>query len=309
MDVVSVGGIVTDIYSFCPTFPKPGESVCARYCTMGYGGKGANQAVMAAKLGAKSALIGKVGDDVFGKMHFAGYEEAGLNSDFVFTTSEAGTALACVMVRDDGMNCISVAYQATLLLNKDDIQKAEDMIKSAKVVSCQLETTHATTLAALKVAKKHGVTTVLNAAPPSAEPLCEEMFTVSDIFCTNETETETFTGLPVATVDEAKMATKFLLGKGCKSVIVTLGEGGCVYASLEEKEPKHLPAKKVKAVNTTGAGDAFIGALCFYIAKYSHLSFGEKIRRSVEIATISVLSQGTQTSYPLAKDLPKELLE
>lgn len=191
-------------------------------------------------------------------------------------------------------------------MNTEDLRKAASAISRAKVMICQLEVTPATSLEALRIAHSNGVKTLFNPAPAIAD-LDPEFYTLSDVFCCNESEAEILTGLEVGSPTEAGKAALVLLERGCQVVIITLGAEGCVMLSQTEPVPKHIPTEKVKAVDTTGAGDSFVGALAFYLAYYSNLSLEEMLKRSNFIAAVSVQVTGTQSSYPYKKDLPLDL--
>ncbi|NXQ09484.1 RBSK Ribokinase, partial [Vidua macroura] len=205
-----------------------------------------------------------------------------------------------------GQNVIVIVQGANLLLNFEDLKRASDVICNAKVVVCQLEITPAVSLEALKMARASGVKTLFNPAPALAD-LDPQFYTYSDIFCCNETEAEILTGIPVGNLEDAEKVGRMLLERGCKLVIVTLGAEGCMMISGDEPIPKHVPAGKVRAVDTTGAGDSFVGALAFYLAYYPKLSMEEMIRKSNCVASVSVQAPGTQSSYPYRKDLPQDL--
>ncbi|NWU50848.1 RBSK Ribokinase, partial [Dromas ardeola] len=205
-----------------------------------------------------------------------------------------------------GQNVIVIVPGANLLLNFEDLKRASDVICKAKVVVCQLEITPAVSLEALKMARASGVKTLFNPAPALAD-LDPQFYSYSDIFCCNETEAEILTGIPVGNLEDAEKVGRMLLERGCKLVIVTLGAEGCMMISVEEPIPKHVPAGKVRAVDTTGAGDSFVGALAFYLAYYPKLAMEEMIRKSNCVASVSVQASGTQSSYPYRKDLPQDL--
>ena len=309
MDVVVVGSCMTDLVSYASRLPKVGETLHGDRFSIGFGGKGANQCVVAARLGAKTAMVARVGDDSFGHNYITNFKDNNVNIDHVGVTPGTSTGVAQITVDKEGNNAIVITSGANLLLSESDLSKAESIIKSAKVLVCQLEIQPQSTLAAMKLANTYGVTTIFNPAP-ATQNLDAELYTACDIFCPNETETELLIGKPVLSVKDAEDATLTLLAKGCKSVVITLGENGCVYAS-KDQPCIHIPTPKVKPVDSTGAGDAFVGALAFYLSSDSlkHLDYKEKLRRSCEIASISVQAPGTQTSYPWGKDLPQELFQ
>ncbi|XP_017600300.1 PREDICTED: ribokinase isoform X2 [Corvus brachyrhynchos] len=271
--------------SLTTRLPKAGETILGHKFFVGFGGKGANQCVQSARLGAKTSLICKVGKDSFG-------------NDYVDNLKKNGIST--------GQNVIVIVPGANLLLNFEDLKRASDVICKAKVVVCQLEITPAVSLEALKMARASGVKTLFNPAPALAD-LDPQFYTYSDIFCCNETEAEILTGIPVGNLEDAEKVGRMLLERGCKLVIVTLGAEGCMMISGDEPIPKHVPAGKVRAVDTTGAGDSFVGALAFYLAHYPKLSMEEMIRKSNCVASVSVQAPGTQSSYPYRKDLPQDL--
>lgn len=296
-----------DLISYVSRFPKPGETIHGkRFCT-GFGGKGANQCVMASRLGAKTAMVGKVGDDSYGRDTIMNFKENNVVTDFLNTTKEACTGVAPILVDDSGQNSIVIVSGANFEITPVDVQQALSQMESPKVLVCQLEILQETVLAALKKARALGITTILNPAP-GVPGLPDEFYQYSDFFCPNETETELLTGLSVSSVEEAKKASLVLLDKGCKTAIITMGGEGAVYATAEARTPLHVPVDAVTPVDTTGAGDAFIGSLAFYLANHSSLELGEMIKRSCEIASTSVLSPGTQTSFPWKQSLLPHLL-
>ncbi|KAM5143160.1 ribokinase isoform 2-T2 [Callospermophilus lateralis] len=226
--------------------------------------------------------------------------------EFTYQTKDAATGAASIIVNDEGQNIIVIVAGANLLLNTEDLKEAASVISQAKVMICQLEITPATSLEALTMARSNGVKTLFNPAPAIAD-LDPQFYSLSDVFCCNESEAEILTGLTVGNPEEAGKAAMVLLARGCKVVIITLGDKGCVLLSQAEPVPKHIPTEKVKAVDTTGAGDSFVGALAFYMAYYPNLSLEEMLRRSNFIAAVSVQVAGTQSSYPYKKDLPPTL--
>ncbi|XP_042704456.1 ribokinase isoform X2 [Chrysemys picta bellii] len=284
-EVVVVGSCMTDLVSLTTRLPKAGETIHGHKFFIGFGGKGANQCIQAARLGAKTLMICKVGKDSFGNDYIENFKRNGIST---------------------GQNVIVIVAGANLLLDSEDLKRAANAICKAKVIICQLEITPAISLEALKMAYSNGVKTLFNPAPAHAE-LDPQFYTHSDIFCCNESEAEILTGIPVGSPEDAGKVGLMLLERGCKLVIVTLGAEGCVMISVDEPIPKHVPAGKVRAVDTTGAGDSFVGALAFFMACYPNLSMEELIRKSNFIASVSVQASGTQSSYPYRKDLPQEL--
>lgn len=195
---------------------------------------------------------------------------------------------------------------ANMLLSSEELQNVLPAISCAKVLVCQLEISPKTSLQALRIAQENKVKTIFNPAPaiPDLDP---DFYRVSDVFCCNESEAELLTGSSVANVEEACRAGQELLKRGCGSVIITLGPQGCVVLKAKESTSKHVPTTTVTAVDTTGAGDSFIGALAFYMAHYPTMPLEEIARRANQVAVVSVQAIGTQTSYPFKQDLPAEL--
>ncbi|XP_044296431.1 ribokinase isoform X2 [Varanus komodoensis] len=226
--------------------------------------------------------------------------------EFVGQTEDAATGAASIVVNSEGQNFIVIVAGANLLLDSNDLKRAAHVISKAKVMVCQLEVTPAISLEALKMAHTNGVKTLFNPAPALTD-LDPQFYTYSDIICCNESEAEILTGIAVGNTEDAGRVGQTLLQRGCKTAIVTLGPDGCVMVSTKEPVPKHLPAKKVTAVDTTGAGDSFVGSLAFYLASYPSLPLEEILVKSNFIASVSVQATGTQTSYPYRKDLPQDL--
>ncbi|KAH9523077.1 hypothetical protein Btru_065684 [Bulinus truncatus] len=308
MDVVIVGSCNTDLSSYVSRLPQRGETLTGTRFETGFGGKGANQCVAAAKLGSKTAMVGKLGADVFGEQYLKSLLSDKINCEHVQIVNTASTGVASIFVGNDGSNCIVIVPGANNLLQVEDVNRAETLISSSKLVVCQNEIQQETTLAALKLARKYGVKTIFNSAPAD-EDLNPELFTVPDFFCANETEAALILQQDVCNVETAKKACQHLIDiKGCKAVIITLGENGVVYQSGKDQDADHIPATPVTAVDTTGAGDSFIGSLAFFMTRMSHLPMSTMIERAGQIAAISVQKPGTQKSFPLACDIPSHLL-
>ncbi|XP_003473036.2 ribokinase isoform X2 [Cavia porcellus] len=304
--VVVVGSCMTDLVSLTARLPKIGETIHGHKFFIGFGGKGANQCVQAARLGAKTSMVCKVGKDSFGNDYIENLKQNGISTEFTYQTKDAATGAASIIVNDEGQNIIVIVAGANLLLNTEDLREAASVISRAKVMVCQLEITPATSLEALTMARNCGVKTLFNPAPAIAD-LAPQFYALSDVFCCNESEAEILTGLTVSSPEEAGKAALVLLRRGCQVVVITLGAEGCMMVSQTDPVPKHVHTEKVKAVDTTGAGDSFVGALAFYLAYHPHLSLEEMLQRSNRIAAVSVQTAGTQTSYPFKEDLPPTL--
>ena len=299
--VCVVGAANIDLISYVPRLPRLGETLHGTRFQMGYGGKGANQAVMAAKLGARVSMVTKVGRDVFGEGTLANFREWGVDAEHLLFTDEAFSGVAPIAVDPEGRNAIIIVTGANDLLSLVDLEHARPAFAGVGVVVTQLEIPIETSLAALRVARDEGVTTVFNPAPARAE-LPEELCRLSDVICPNEPETELLVGRPIAGDEEA--AARELLARGAGSVILTLGERGCLV--VDAREARHVPVERVEAVDTTGAGDAFVGSLAYFLAQGRPLV--DAAGRANRIAAISVRGRGTQTSFPDAAQLPTDLL-
>ena len=298
-----VGAANLDLISYVPRLPRMGETLHGTRFHMGYGGKGANQAVMAAKLGGQVTMVTKLGQDIFGENTLKNFQAWGVNTDYVYFTDQAFSGVAPIAVDPQGHNAIIIVTGANDLLTPEEIERARPAIARSQIVVCQLEIPLEITLAALRLARQEGVTTIFNPAPARPD-LPEELYRLSDIFCPNESETELLTGRPVTTLEEAERAARVLLERGPGAVILTLGERGSLLVNAAGSV--HVPAMPVRALDTTGAGDAFVGSLAFFTAAGKPLT--EAMRRANAIAAISVQASGTQTSFPTADQLPPELL-
>ena len=299
--ICMVGSSMIDLIARTPRMPALGETIVGTVFQMGYGGKGANQAVMAARLGAHVTAVAKVGRDVFGEGTLQNYRDQGIDATFVMFDENRFSGVAPIWVDEGtGQNTIIIVPGANLGLSPADVQNARDAILGASVLMCQLEISMETTLEAFRVAKQVGgkVITILNPAP--AAPIPDELLKLTDILVPNETETALLTGLPIDTLEKVEAAARILLERGPGMVIVTLGERGALLIE-KGKDAKHLPAPKVQAMDTTGAGDAFVGSLAYFIA--GGRGIADAVERAIGIATQSVLKTGTQTSFPTREEV------
>jgi ribokinase len=299
--ICMVGSSMIDLIARTPRMPALGETIVGSVFQMGYGGKGANQAVMAARLGAHVTAVAKVGRDVFGEGTVKNYRDQSIDATYVLFDESRFSGVAPIWVDEGcGQNTIIIVPGANLGLSPVDVHNARDAILGASVLMCQLEIPIETTLEAFRVAKQDNgkVVTILNPAP--AAPIPDELLKLTDLFVPNETETALLTGLPVDTPEKVEAAARALLDRGPKTVIITLGERGALLTE-RGKDAKHLPAPKVQAVDTTGAGDAFVGSLAYFIA--SGRGIVDAVERSIGIASQSVLKTGTQISFPTREEV------
>ncbi|MCB9115731.1 MAG: ribokinase [Caldilineaceae bacterium] len=302
--VCVVGSINLDMNAYVHRFPRPGETLHGGRFTTGYGGKGANQAVMVARLGGSISMVGRVGDDIFGQDMRRNLAAEGIDARFVFESAGVSSGVAVITVDDNGQNTIIVIAGANGLVTPDDVTAAQAAIAGARVLLCQMEVPMAANLAALRLARAAGVTTIFNSAPVSGD-VPAEVYQLADIFCPNETEAELLTGIEVHTLDDARLAASIILDRGARAALITLGARGCLYVSADGAD-EVIPTVEVNAVDTTGAGDAFVGSLGYFLA--AGVALGTAIERANAIAAISVQSPGTQSSYPRREQLPPELL-
>ncbi|XGW10478.1 hypothetical protein V3C99_012176 [Haemonchus contortus] len=303
--IVVFGSIVQDLVSYTKSFPRPGESVRGDSFQMGSGGKGANQAVAASRLGASVQLIGRVGNDTFGESNIDNLRKAGVDISQVEKSDSSHTATATITVNAHGENTIVVTLGANLELDDECAERHEKAISNAAIVMAQAEVSRKGNKRAFELARKHGVMTFFNPAPgvPDTDM---SMVALSDIICTNENEAEFITNIPQNTMEDAEKAAAQMITMGPKHAIVTLGAKGVVLASKGKQEVERIPVRKVKAVDTTGAGDCFCGSLAYFLIG-GNLSMSDAIKKAAEIAALSVQRKGTQSSYWTRKEIEHEL--
>jgi len=250
---------MVDLVTRVPRLPQAGETLAGYSFALGYGGKGGNQAVTAARLGAKVTLVTRIGGDVFGDGALANYRAAGFDVRYVLRDAQHVTGVATILVDDAAQNCIAIAPGANAALSADDVAAASDAIAAADVVVCQLEVPVAAAIAAFRIARAAGVTTIFNPAPAAAVP--DEVWMLTDVATPNETEAELLTGVRAADDEQAELAARTLLARGARAVILTLGTRGSLVVTPGGCE-RILPVS-VAAVDSTGAGDAFMGGLSY----------------------------------------------
>ena len=294
--ILVIGSSNTDMTAKTAELPRPGETVLGGVFTMGAGGKGANQAVAAQRLGGKVKFICKVGKDMFGDNSIAQYEKEGLDTSGILR-SNLPSGVALIYVDSHAENCIVVASGANGDLTEDDIEKSRKDLESCDILLLQLESPIPSVLKAAKIAHQAGKTVVLNPAP--ACPLPEELFRNIDLFIPNETELSTFSGMPVTSQEEAQAAAKAMQAKGVGKLIVTMGSKGALMC--EGGPSVFVPAHKVKAVDTTAAGDTFTGY--FLSGIISDLSIKESLERAAIASGISVSRKGASPSIPFLSEI------
>ena len=295
--VVVVGSSNTDMVLKVDRMPKPGETVLGGTFFMAAGGKGANQAVAAARAGGDVTFIACVGNDLFGEEAIRGFRADRINTDFVFKMADSPSGVALIFVDGKGENSIGVGSGANAELAVSHIENARQVIEASDVLVMQLETPVETVRAAARVASAAGKQVILNPAP--AQPLDDDLLQNVTIITPNETETEILTGVRVTDQSSMEKAARRFFDKGIDTVIITLGSNGAYVATPDGHE--HVPAFKVTPVDTTAAGDVFNG--CLAVA----LSNGEKLVEAVRFASagaaFSVTKNGAQPSAPHRKDI------
>jgi len=298
-----VGSCNYDLIAYTDRLPKQGETIMGNDFKMGFGGKGANQAVAAAKLGAEVIMVGKLGNDIFGKQTLENFKSLNITTEFVFMTDKAPSGVAPIWVSKEGSNSIIVVAGANNLLTEDNVEAARKEISKSKIMICQNEIPLNVTMKALSVAKEENVLTIFNPAPAPKETLTYSFFKLIDIFCPNESEAELLTGVVIEDVESAVSAGRVLIKKGVKKVLMTLGERGALI--IQDTGFKHVKSEKVNAIDTTGAGDCFIGSFAHFLTQGCDEETAAK--RACFVASLSVQKHGTQTSYPTHDDMPADI--
>jgi len=304
MKSISILGVyVADLAFFADEIPIIGETIIGKEYFIGPGGKGSNQAVAAAKAGAKTFFISKIGDDQFGSMAKKIYDEAGVDYSKVIISKEHATGAAGILVNNKGQNAINVVTGAGGALTNGDIDNALSTITTSSVFLTNLEVPKEVVCHALKIAKSSNVTTILNPAP--ASEINEDFFPLIDYFTPNETEAGFYVNHKVENEDDAKKASQQLLQRGIKNVIITLGDKGAYFANNEESFHVNAMNLGEKVVDTTGAGDAFNAG--FAVALTEEKNIKDSIKFANITAGLSTTKIGTAKSMPLRSEIDKSL--
>ena len=295
--IIVLGSSNTDMIVKVPRIPAPGETILGGKFVQAAGGKGANQAVAAARSGGDVTFIANTGDDNFGKEAIEGFKKEGINTEYIFVDKKTPSGVALIFVDEDGENSIAVASGANGTLTPSQIRQIKDLSAGGDILLTQLETPLETVEEAIKIANENGVRVILNPAP--AQPLDDDLLKRIDILTPNQSEAELLTGIPVKDEESAKKAASNLLSKGVKTVIVTLGSNGAFLMSKDIQ--KTIPGFNVKAKDTTAAGDTFNGALAVGLAEGKPIE--KAIRWAHAAAAISVTRMGAQPSVPNQKEI------
>ncbi len=301
--IAVVGSSNMDLVVKSKRIPAMGETILGGDFIMVPGGKGANQAVAAAKLGAQVFFIAKLGDDIFGLQSLNNFRKEGVNTKYVLQTDEAPSGVALIMVDDEGNNVIVVAPGANHKLSPDDVKAAESDIASSGALVAQLEVPIETIEFSARLANKSNVPFILDPAP--AQKLSAELLNMVDVLTPNETEAHILTGVEVKDRKSAEAAAQKLLECGVKNVILTMGASG--YLSVGKEGKEFVAARKVTAADSTAAGDAFTGSLAVGLAKGQTLSQAALFANNV--AAFSVTRMGAQPSMPTIEEIDKFIHE
>jgi len=299
--IVVIGSSNTDMVVRTPALPRPGETVLGGEFIMAPGGKGANQAVAAARAGGEVTFIARIGDDVFGRQSLEGLVRDGIHIEHIVEDKNSPSGVALIIVGPDGENCIAVASGSNAGLAAADVRKAKAVISSADIVLLQLESPLETVQEAAGIAAAAGVPVILNPAP--ARALSDDILRKVAYLTPNETEAEIMTGITLIKSSDLAEAAGMLLAKGMKAVLITLGAKGVYVASREKQEV--VPAFKVIPVDTTAAGDAFNGALAVALAERRPLF--EAARMANAAAALATTKMGAQPSLPSRRDIDELL--
>ena len=297
--IVVVGSLNMDLVVEVPSIPQPGETVLGKNFATFPGGKGANQAVAAARLGSKVSLIGRVGQDSFGDQLLVSAQADGINVSHVGRDDTAATGVAMITVDERGQNSIAVASGANFRLTADHVRKAWTKLDDVDILVMPLETPLETIAAAVELARQSGVTVVLNPAP--ARSLPAEILASVDVLVPNEPETEQLTGMVISTIDDRQTAARQLLALGVGNVVLTLGSQGALALDSHKDQFALIPACRVDVVDTTAAGDAFVGGVAVGLGEGNSLI--ESVRFANAVGALAVTKLGAQPSMPARDDV------
>jgi ribokinase len=295
--IVVVGSCNTDMVIKADRLPVPGETILGGTFFMNPGGKGANQAVAASRMGGNVTLISKTGNDVFGKQSVMLYTAENIKTDFIYSDPKHPSGVALITVDSLGENCIVVASGANAYLTPSDIDKASTEIENSDLVLMQLEIPIETVEYVAEMASKKGIKVILNPAP--ARALSDNLLKHLYIIIPNKSEAEILSGIKVSDIESAKQAADIISAKGVDIVVITLGSQGALIK--EYNEYLFVEAFKVDALDTTAAGDTFCGAFCVGLSEGR--SIPEAVKLAARAAAITVTRMGAQASIPYRTEL------
>ncbi len=289
--IAVVGSANIDLTTFTDRFPKPGETIFGQKFHLGFGGKGANQAVAARLCGADVFMVARVGSDLFGPATIENFKKLGIDATHVKQIEGLSSGVAPIFVEPNGQNRILVVKGANDALKAADVDAAAETLKAADCIVLQFEIPLETVYYTVAFARKHGIRCILNPAP--GQPVDMRALSELDYFIPNESEAESITGIAVRNVGDAKNCADKLVGSGIRRVIITLGANGSLLAGRRISE--HVPPFAVNSIDSTGAGDAFIGSFAVFLAE--GVPELEAVRRANLYAGLSTTGVGTQTSF------------
>jgi ribokinase len=298
--IAVIGSANTDLTTFTDVFPRPGETLFGKNFEMGFGGKGANQAVAARLCGAEVSMVAKVGGDLFGRATLDNFASFGIDTTHVQLIDDAPTGVAPIFVGPDGQNRIIVVKGANDRLTPADVDAAAADLADVDAIILQFEIPLATVYHGIRFARAHNIRCIVNPAP--AVPAELAALTGADLFIPNETEAEQITGLPVHSEADARACAAALLARGFPRVVITLGARGSLLADAAGHTV--VPAFAVESIDTSGAGDAFIGSLAVFLAE--GLAEQEALSRANLYAALSTTRIGTQKSFARRADFETE---
>jgi ribokinase len=301
--IVVIGSANTDMILKVPRIPKPGETILGGKFHTAAGGKGANQAVAAARAGGQVTFITRVGRDSFGKQTVKGLIKEKINADFINVDETEPSGIALIFVGEEGENCIGVSSGANFNLSPEDIHAAQNAIISANIILVQLEIPLETVRAAIDLAKKNRIKVILNPAP--AQKLKNNILKNVHILTPNQTEAEILSGVKLDSLDQSIKAAKRLLTMGVKTIILTMGDQGALV--VDKKTVEHITAFDVSIVDTTAAGDVFNGALAVALSEAKPIL--EATQFACAAAALSVTKLGAQPSAPTKNQIHSFLLK
>lgn len=297
--VVILGSTNVDQFLTVERYAQPGETLHVEEAQKAFGGgKGANQAIATARMQADTTFITKIGTDGVGDFILEDFKAAHIDTSYIIKTAEAKTGQAFITVNAEGQNTIYVYGGANMTMTPEDVINAKDAIINADFVVAQLEVPIPAIISAFEIAKAHGVTTVLNPAPAKALP--NELLSLIDIIVPNETEAELLSGIKVTNEQSMKDNANYFLSLGIKTVLITLGKQGTYFATKNQSQ--HIEAYKVNAIDTTAAGDTFIGAFVSRLNK-SQDNLADAIDFGNKASSLTVQKHGAQASIPLLEEV------
>lgn len=290
--IAVIGSTMMDVVSYTDRMPAAGETRMSAGFHIAAGGKGANQAVAAARLGADVMMLTAVGDDLFGKNSLANFEQNHIDTRHVLSIPDTANGVASIIVEESGQNRILIHAGANGKFMPERLMEAKNDLAECSLIVLQLEIPLPTVYAAIDFGRQHNIPVILNPAP-AAKELSLEKACACDFFMPNESELALITDMPAGSLEEVRAAAQKLLAHGLKNIIVTMGSKGALWINQEQETM--VPALKVRAVDTTGAGDAFIG--CFAASYVLDGKIRQAMERASRYATLSVTKAGTQDSY------------